>query len=77
MSGDKSMRDHLSQHWRPFGYWGLSINTVFGFPALMAIGTVKPELVTFPMMVTTYGTVLTAFVGAAIVRHAGKKNGEL
>lgn len=69
------MRDKMSEHWRPFGYWALTLNTAFGFPVMAFSMIFRPEL-DWGALTGAYGALLAAWCAAAGIRQWGKHNGE-
>ena len=69
-----TMRDTASRSWRPFGYWALTLNVAFGFPALVIGSVVSPET-EWGIIAGSYASLLMAWATAAGIRQWGKNVG--
>lgn len=68
-------RDKASKSWRPFGYWALTLNAAFGFPALL-ISNYLTQDKDWSEFTGVYTAVLFTWAAAAGIRQWGKSNGE-
>lgn len=67
-------RDLSARWWRQVGFWGLTINTVLGFPVLVGALMWFPEG-DWGVLAATYTSLLTAWCLAAGIRQWGKNRG--
>ncbi len=72
---DSQKRDAASRWWRPVGFWGLTLGTISGFPAVVVLAILTPDSPAIGTVSSAYGTLLLAWVAAAGVRQWGKNNG--
>lgn len=68
------MRDMASRYWRPFGYWALTLNVSFGFPAILIAHIVRPEGA-WGTVAGSFSALLMAWCAAAGIRQWGKNDG--
>ena len=67
-------RDLSARWWRQVGFWGLTINAVLGFPAMVAL-LVLDAGVELGTLAGAYASILAAWTAAAGVRQWGKNKG--
>ena len=69
-------RDLSAIWWRQVGFWGITINAVLGFPALLLISFITPDS-NLHYVSSAYPAVLATWAAAAGIRQWGKnKNAE-
>lgn len=64
----------LSRTWRPFGYWGLTVNVSLGPAFMVAVPILWPDA-SLVLLAQVYPMLLAAWVAAAAVRQWGKVKG--
>ena len=62
----------LNRTWRPFGYWGLTLNVIYG-PVVLVIG--PPQGLDLTLFAQVYPVILATWAAAAAVRQWGKIKG--
>lgn len=64
-------RDLSARWWRQVGFWGLTLNAVLGFPAMIALLLLDGET-ELGVLSGAYATILAAWTAAAGIRQWGK-----
>ena len=62
-------RDLSARWWRQVGFWGLTLNAVLGFPAMVSLLVLDVEL---GALAGAYASILAAWTAAAGIRQWGK-----
>lgn len=65
-------RDLSARWWRQFGFWGLTLNAVLGFPAMVAL-LLFDGATELGVLSGAYAAILAAWTAAAGIRQWGKK----
>lgn len=68
-------RDMSARWWRQFGFWGLTLNAVLGFPILV-VGSMLRSSWEIDALIGVYASILAAWVASAGIRQWGKNRGE-
>ncbi len=63
------------KHWRPFGYWALTLNAALGFPALVTLAILEKGTDSLGVLAGAYASVLATWAASAGIRQWGKNNG--
>lgn len=64
-------RDLSARWWRQVGFWGLTLNAVLGFPAMVALLLLDGET-EMGVLSGAYAAILAAWTAAAGIRQWGK-----
>ena len=66
-------RDMFAKWWRQVGFWGITLNTIAGFPLIACIVLFTDKDPT-PVIIA-FGSILTAWLACAGIRQWGKNSG--
>lgn len=64
----------MNKTWRPYGYWGLTINVSLGPVFMVTVPILWPET-DLTLLAQVYPMLLAAWTAAAAVRQWGKNAG--